>query len=64
MPLRKSDFLHSTISYQNKEAIARKLRLMGRLVMMTKQLDMALSNDAVARWYTNDFLKRLGLDKS
>jgi hypothetical protein len=28
---------------------------------MTKQLDIALSNDAVAQWYANDFMKKLGL---
>jgi len=29
---------------------------------MTKQLDMALSNDAIARWYAEDFMKKLGLE--
>ena len=39
-----------------------KLELLGRITLMTKQLDMALSNDAIADWYLNDFMKRLGLD--
>jgi hypothetical protein len=41
-----------------------KLRMLGRITMMTKQLDMALSNDAIAKWYTEDFAKKLGLERS
>jgi hypothetical protein len=29
--------------------------------MMTKQLDMALSNDSIAHWYMEDLKKRLHL---
>ena len=58
---RSGDFLHSIISYQDKTSIAEKLYLLGRLTIMTKQLDMALSSDAVAEWYTQDFMKKLGL---
>ena len=35
---------------------------MGRITMLTKQLDMALSNDIIAQWYAKDFVKRLQLD--
>ncbi|MCK5124710.1 MAG: hypothetical protein KAR42_00495 [candidate division Zixibacteria bacterium] len=58
---RKGDFLHSVISYQDKASMADKLYILGRLIMMTKQLDMALSSDAVAEWYAGDFIKKLGL---
>jgi len=58
---RRGDFLYSIISYQDFDAMMEKLRLLGRLILMTKQLDMALSNDAVAEWYTGDFIKKLGL---
>ncbi len=58
---RRGDFLHSVISYQDKSLMEEKLFLLGRLVIMTKQLDMALSSDAVAEWYRDDFLKKLGL---
>ncbi|MEZ5357797.1 MAG: PEP/pyruvate-binding domain-containing protein [Candidatus Zixiibacteriota bacterium] len=58
---RRGDFLHSIISYQDKSLMAEKLYLLGRLTIMTKQLDMALSSDAVAEWYRDDFLKKLGL---
>ena len=29
--------------------------------MLTKQLDMALSNDAITDWYVDDFVQKLGL---
>jgi len=57
----REDFLLSTIAYQDCSAIIEKLGLLGRITLMTKQLDMALSNDAIAEWYLNDFLKKLGL---
>ncbi len=57
----KGDYLNTIFTYQEKSVICEKLRLLGRLLMMTKQLDMALSNDAVAQWYTEDIVKRLGL---
>ena len=59
----RGDFLDAKISYEDHPAMAEKLRLLGRITMMTKQLDMALSNDAVSQWYTQDFMKQLGLDK-
>lgn len=58
---RSGDFLHSVISYQDRSLMAEKLYMLGRLTIMTKQLDMALSSDAVAEWYRDDFLKKLGL---
>jgi pyruvate,water dikinase len=57
----KGDFLDARMSYQDAESTVRALYLLGRLTVMTKQLDMALSNDAIARWYTNDILKKLGM---
>ncbi len=57
----REDFLLSTIAYQDCGSIVDKLELLGRITLMTKQLDMALSNDAIAEWYLNDFLKKLGL---
>ena len=57
----KGDFLDSTLAYAETPALVEKLRLLGRITMLTKQLDMALSNDAVARWYAEDFAKKLGL---
>ena len=57
----KGDFLDTMVVYDSREGIIEKLKALGRITMMTKQLDMALSNDAVAQWYTEDFMKKLGL---
>jgi pyruvate,water dikinase len=58
----KGDFLDAKISYDGPHETMEKLRMLGRVTMMTKQLDMALSNDAIAKWYTEDFAKKLGLE--
>jgi pyruvate,water dikinase len=58
----RGDFLDTSISYVDEATIADKLRLLGRLTMLTKQLDMALSNDSIALWYTEDFARKLGLE--
>ena len=55
--------MDAKIAYEDHPTTAEKLGLLGRLTMMTKQLDMALSNDAISQWYTQDFMKQLGLDK-
>ena len=57
----KGDFLDSRLSYQDAQSTRDALYLLGRLTVLTKQLDMALSNDAITKWYTNDFLKKLGM---
>jgi pyruvate,water dikinase len=57
----QGDFLDATLAQEEPEVIAEKLRLLGRLTMLTKQLDMALSNDSVAEWYASDIRRRLGL---
>ena len=55
----KGDFLDTSVSYESKESILEKLGILGRLTMLTKQLDMAMSNDSIADWYTEDILKKL-----
>jgi pyruvate,water dikinase len=57
----KGDFLDSKISYLDEQAVLAQLHLLGRLTILTKQLDMALANDAVAQWYTQDIMRKLGL---
>ncbi|MCP4633723.1 MAG: hypothetical protein GY855_12415 [candidate division Zixibacteria bacterium] len=59
----KGDFLDASISYIEAETVISKLYYLGRITMLTKQLDMALSNDSIAKWYTNDILKKLGLSE-
>ncbi len=58
-----ADFMESRITYESHEQIINHLKILGRLSMLTKQLDMALSNDSIANWYTKDFIKRLDLEK-
>ncbi len=55
------DFLDSSVAYLDAAGTQRTLVLLGRITMLTKQLDMALSNDAITLWYTEDILRRLGL---
>ncbi len=57
------DFLDTFIAYETKHGILEKLHLLGRLSMLTKQLDMALSNDAIAEWYKKDIMRKLGVKK-
>jgi hypothetical protein len=57
----KGDFLEATITYETAPALLAALRQLGRISMMTKQLDMALSDDSIARWYAQDLKKRLNL---
>lgn len=57
----QADFLDATFTYADCATMREKLRMLGRITMLTKQLDMALSNDAITEWYTKDFLKKLGL---
>ncbi len=56
-----ADYLNAVIAYLPPHEVEEKLILLGRLTMMTKQLDMALSSDGVAEWYMEDFLRKLGV---
>lgn len=58
----QGDSLDTGFSYADEGAIVERLRLLGRLTMLTKQLDMALANDSVADWYADDFAGKLGLE--
>jgi pyruvate,water dikinase len=58
---RKGDFIDARMDYQEPAAIVKILHQLGRITVMTKQLDMALSNDNITQWYLNDFKKKLGL---
>nr|CAJ31194.1 Protein related to phosphoenolpyruvate synthase [uncultured sulfate-reducing bacterium] len=57
----KGDFINAKIAYLKPSDGLAKLRLLGRITMMTKQLDMVLSNDSITEWYIQDFKKGLGL---
>ncbi len=55
----RGDFLDTTVSHESARQIKEKLSILGRLAMLTKQLDMALSNDQITEWYTRDILRKL-----
>jgi pyruvate,water dikinase len=57
----KGDFVDARIAYQCNWDILDNLRQIGRITMMTKQLDMGLANDAITKWYIRDFKNKLGL---
>ena len=57
----RGDYMDVVLAYISESEIKMKLYLLGRLTMMSKQLDMALSNDEVTQWYKEDIMKRLGI---
>ncbi|MEW5700695.1 MAG: PEP/pyruvate-binding domain-containing protein [Candidatus Zixiibacteriota bacterium] len=57
----QGDFLDSLVAYRSRREILDRLHLLGRLTILTKQLDMTLSSDARAQWYLNEIAGRLGL---
>ena len=59
----KADFLNILVSHISEKELKEKLFLMGRLTMLTKQLDMALVNDEISEWYAQDIMKKIGLEK-
>lgn len=58
----KGDFLQAEISHRPAAEIDEILFTLGRLTIMTKQLDMALSTDAIALWYIDEFSRHLGIE--
>ena len=46
---------------RTEKAVLDKLHLLGRLAILTKQLDMALANDDVTAWHTQDISTKLGI---
>ncbi len=58
----RADFLDTVVSYLDCDMIASLLYQLGRVTILTKQLDMALSSDEVTLWYTHDILKKLGIE--
>lgn len=57
----QGDFLQAEIVHLPVERIDEILTKLGRLTMLTKQLDMALSTDDIAIWYIEEFSKRLDI---
>lgn len=60
----QGDFLDARLQYVDADTAARRLELLGRLTMLTKQLDMALASDPMTEWYAADIRHALGLPPS
>jgi pyruvate,water dikinase len=58
----QGDFLDTMVAYQKQPEILERLRMLGRITVLTKQLDLTLSSDERARWYLTEFTKKLGLN--
>jgi pyruvate,water dikinase len=59
----QGDFLDSRLSYRDRKTIGDRLYRLGRLTLLTKQLDMALNNDRITEWYIKDIKKKLELEE-
>jgi len=58
-----SDHLDSMLANVSDTEVKDRLVKLGRLTLMTKQLDMTLSNDRICAWYTEDFKRQLSLSQ-
>ncbi len=57
------DFLDSSIINISKESAIEKVRMLGMLSILTKQLDMTLVNDSITNWYINEIRIKMGLPR-
>jgi len=60
----EADYLDSIAAYIDRDSVLARLRLLGRITVLTKQLDMSLSSDARAKWCLDTFSEKLGLNKT
>jgi pyruvate,water dikinase len=60
----EADYLDSIAAYVDRDSVLARLRLLGRITVLTKQLDMSLSSDARAKWCLDSFSEKLGLSKT
>jgi pyruvate,water dikinase len=59
----EGDFLDAIFPYQECRVNLDMLKQLGKVTILTKQLDMALSNEAMVEWYGDDIKRKLGLGK-
>lgn len=52
----KNDVINALLMEYNKEAIEKRLRILGKLTGYTKQLDIVLFHDSIAKKYLNEFV--------
>ncbi len=53
----KGDFIEARVAKYPLEDMARRLTLLGKLTVYTKQLDMVLFSEGIVDWYIKDFLR-------
>ncbi len=51
------DVIDAQLLKFNRQAIERRLEIMGKLTAFTKQLDMAMFNDNITDWYRDEFVR-------
>ena len=51
------DVVRAVAAKYRRPELERTLEAMGRLTAYTKQLDMAMFNDAVTDWYRDEFVR-------
>lgn len=54
---RKGDLIEARLAKYPPEEMARRLTLLGKLTVYTKQLDMVLFSEGIVDWYIKDFLQ-------
>lgn len=56
-PQRKGDLIEARLAKYDQESMEKRLLLLGKLTVYTKQLDMVMFSDGIVDWYIKDFLK-------
>jgi pyruvate, water dikinase len=54
---RQGDFISARVAKYPPEEMARRLTLLGKLTVYTKQLDMVMFSEGIVDWYIKDFLE-------
>jgi pyruvate,water dikinase len=56
-PVRKGDLIEARLAKYEAQEMCRRLMLLGKLTVYTKQLDMVLFSDGIVAWYIKDFIR-------
>jgi pyruvate,water dikinase len=51
------DVIDAVLLKFKRPEIERRLEVMGRMTVFTKQLDMAMYNEDIAEWYRDEFIR-------
>jgi pyruvate,water dikinase len=55
----KEDSIFARIEGQDRDYMLDHLKVLGYIIIQTRQLDMVMLNDAMVEWYYNDMLKEI-----